>query len=407
MVKTLRPCSFLFLITYFLLNAAISAQDLLVLEQWNFRILRFDGQTGAPLGEFTSPAGLLSATDMTFGPDGHLYATHTGPEGDVLRFDGVTGQFLNAVIPDRPLPFGNIRTFTFAPNGNLLVVSSWEQQPEYRLMEYDRSTGTFLRFLSDPGILKFPNGMTVGPNGDVYIGDADGRRGGVKRFDYITTEYLGVFTSQQIIAYPYSPTFGPNGNLYVAAVTADRVFEFDGQTGDLIGSLDIASNRLDTPRDLFFDVDGTLLVANGGQNRITRFDATTGEFLENFVKKDAGGLSNPRHCVYQPAAQFRIERLEPGIAGEPNTISVVGAQPGGLLALGYGFVLGNSQVPNCPQAALDFQHPQRIVHDTANPSGYLTKIQFVPAVLSGITAYFQAVDFSGCQVTPLYSVTFQ
>jgi DNA-binding beta-propeller fold protein YncE len=42
--------------------------------------------------------GLTLPRPLTFGPDGDLYVGSFGT-GDILRFDGTTGAFLNAFVP--------------------------------------------------------------------------------------------------------------------------------------------------------------------------------------------------------------------------------------------------------------------------------------------------------------------
>jgi len=76
--------------------------------QLNSTIHRFDGVTGAFLGEFVGPGqgGLYDPGDLVFGPDGDLYvANHADPFPDVpfgsnsiKRYDGRTGAFLGDFI---------------------------------------------------------------------------------------------------------------------------------------------------------------------------------------------------------------------------------------------------------------------------------------------------------------------
>jgi DNA-binding beta-propeller fold protein YncE len=76
--------------------------------QLNSTIHRFDGVTGAFLGEFVNrgQGGLYNAGDLVFGPDGNLYvANHTDVFPDVpfssnsiKRYDGRTGAFLGDFV---------------------------------------------------------------------------------------------------------------------------------------------------------------------------------------------------------------------------------------------------------------------------------------------------------------------
>ncbi|HVT13395.1 MAG TPA: SMP-30/gluconolactonase/LRE family protein [Fimbriimonadaceae bacterium] len=62
-------------------------------------VLRFDGSTGAYLGEFVPSAGgpLVQPIGMEFGPDHNLYVTDG--EGRVARFDGASGAYLGDFVP--------------------------------------------------------------------------------------------------------------------------------------------------------------------------------------------------------------------------------------------------------------------------------------------------------------------
>ncbi len=70
---------------------------------------------------------------MTFGPDGNLYVSSSGT-GEVKRYDGMTGTFLDNFVPEVPL-FTPGRLFqpiglAFGPDGNLYVVSQGADQVE-------------------------------------------------------------------------------------------------------------------------------------------------------------------------------------------------------------------------------------------------------------------------------------
>ena len=83
-------------ITLFCVSAASAQQDLLVGDPASHTVWRYDGRTGALLGEFVSSGsgGLGLTWGLTFGPDGHLYVSD-GSNGRILRFDGSTGSFID------------------------------------------------------------------------------------------------------------------------------------------------------------------------------------------------------------------------------------------------------------------------------------------------------------------------
>lgn len=64
-------------------------------------VARYNGTTGAPLGNFvTNPGngGLLSPMGLAFGPDGNLYVAGSGNDA-ILRYSGTTGAFIDNYIP--------------------------------------------------------------------------------------------------------------------------------------------------------------------------------------------------------------------------------------------------------------------------------------------------------------------
>ena len=56
-------------------------------------VKRFDGTTGAFIDTFASGGGLLAPEGLAFGPDGDLYV-NGGENNAVLRYDGTTGAFI-------------------------------------------------------------------------------------------------------------------------------------------------------------------------------------------------------------------------------------------------------------------------------------------------------------------------
>jgi len=62
--------------------------------------MRYDGKTGAFLGQFASAGANSGPVDMAFGPDGNLHVTVQGPADGVLGFNGQSGALIdNFVAP--------------------------------------------------------------------------------------------------------------------------------------------------------------------------------------------------------------------------------------------------------------------------------------------------------------------
>lgn len=133
--------------------------------EWpNFRgqILRFDGDTGKPLSSepFVGPGvgGLTSPFDLEFGLNGDLYVS----DGNrVARFDGSTGAFLGDFVN---LGSEAATGLAFGPFGDLFVASG------NRVLQYD-THGAFVGFLVDDSSsipLEFQD-IEFGPGGDLLV----------------------------------------------------------------------------------------------------------------------------------------------------------------------------------------------------------------------------------------------
>ena len=105
------------------------------------RILRFDGVTGAYLDTFVPPGsgGLRQPVKLLFRTDGRLYVASQST-GSVLRYDATTGAFLDAFVPQGSGGLSSPRGLTFGPDGSLYVA---DNDPA-AIRRYDGKTGAFL-----------------------------------------------------------------------------------------------------------------------------------------------------------------------------------------------------------------------------------------------------------------------
>lgn len=156
-------------------------------------IERFDAVSGASLGTF---AQMDMPFSLVWGPDSNLYAStalelgNTHPNSDsIRRFAGTTGSLLNIVVQGDKVPFDML----FMTDGTMLVAEFIDS----RITRYDLTTGLAIgQFAS----VNFPIGMTVGPDGNLYVGSFSDRlgrtkSGTVQRFNLTTGAPLGTFIS--------------------------------------------------------------------------------------------------------------------------------------------------------------------------------------------------------------------
>jgi DNA-binding beta-propeller fold protein YncE len=225
-------------------------------------VLRYDGTTGAFIDNFAVGGNLASPRGIIFGPDGNLYVAdrkYIGQdwqlEGRVARFDGTTGAYLGEFVP---LGSGGLSIPTqlvFGPSVedagrlDLYVVSTGTNS----VLRYDGTTGNFLgEFVaSGNGGLEGPVTMTFGPDGDLYVADFYSTDLAVKRFEGPSGLTPGAFIDTFVPAgsgglrAPSGLIFGPDGNhdgqldLYLAEVAANgfikaSVKRYDGVSGDFL-----------------------------------------------------------------------------------------------------------------------------------------------------------------------------
>jgi DNA-binding beta-propeller fold protein YncE len=182
------------------------------------KIVRFDGTTGAYIDDFVSvgSGGLHIPLGIVFGPSGadpnqlDLYVVSFGTQS-VLRYDGTTGAFVGEFVASGSGGLDGPAALTFAPSGELLVSDFYSADPAvFRYQSpSDPTPGAFIDQFVPPGSggLQVPAGLIYGPDGngdehvDLYVTSADlpglnGKKGSVKRYDGLTGAFIDTFVAQ-------------------------------------------------------------------------------------------------------------------------------------------------------------------------------------------------------------------
>jgi streptogramin lyase len=279
--------------------AAKAAPDLLVSSYETGEVKRYDGDTGAFLGNFVASTPLyhplMYPRAMTFGPDGHLYVGGDEADGSssVRRFDGTTGAFTGIVSGGHQY----VTDIIFGPDGDLYAGGAFEN----RVFRVDGATGALIGTIGVGSPINGAAGLDFGPDGNLYVGNWGS--GQILRFDGTTGAFIDVFAE--------SPgnrvgdiDFGPDGNLYAyicpltavdcfGAVDSGAIWRFDGRTGASLGSFIPAGA-------LFFEFgpDGKLYAPKGAASQVLRYDATTGAFIDVFAS--GGGLDFAAGLAFDP-----------------------------------------------------------------------------------------------------------
>jgi len=255
-------------------------------------VLRYDGR-GNFIDAFT-PGGCC----MTFGPGEHLYVTR---QRGVQRFNGVTGEFMDAFVA--PDPNSAIIAFIpmLGPDGLLYVSYRGAVQS---IRRYDASGTMDAGFYVD-GTAHGMSGaqfFAFGPDGNLYF--TSGGTNEVLRFSGRDGAFIDRFVEagEGGLVAPSGLTFGPDGILYVGSPSTDRVLRFD-RDGTYIGDFfPAASGGLDLPVGITFGPDGNFYVAAAATPQtagVFRYNGTTGEFMGTLIGPGDGRTTGPRAIQFK------------------------------------------------------------------------------------------------------------
>ena len=266
--------------------------DMLVSDNANGSVLRYDEKNGAYLGTFVAPhsGGLQVPIGLAFGPDGNFYVADA-VGNTILRYNGQSGEYLGIFATnDWYYPNGII----FGPDGNLYayVSTGVSGTGDHQIAVIDGETGATSRQFGS-GLGLGGRGLAFGADGLLYVASLTA---GVLVFDPTTGDFLQEFVSPINFASAGNGgaaalSFGPDGNLYVTDADYDRVLRFNGSSGSLIDQF-ASGGGLHNPEGLVFGPDGDLYVVSnnylgGGTSGVIRYDGRTGAMIDQFATDHA------------------------------------------------------------------------------------------------------------------------
>jgi len=164
-----------------------------------------------------------------------------------------------------------------------------------QVLRYDGTTGSFLGVFAS-GPFDGPEGITVGPDGNVYI--ASEYSSNVTKWSP-SGAYLGEFVAPGVggLSGEQDLEFGPDGNLYVMShitLASNSIWKFDGTTGAFLGPHGLGGGPGHTHGMTWRPSDGNVyqLFLPGTAAEVRRFDAVTGAMLAPFTGHTSLAIAN-------------------------------------------------------------------------------------------------------------------
>ncbi|MCM2272326.1 MAG: M12 family metallo-peptidase [candidate division Zixibacteria bacterium] len=128
--------------------------------------------------------------------------------------------------------------------------------------------------------------------------------GQIYTFDPMTNT-TALFVAAGTVTAPSGITFkNISGTWYmlVSDETGNRVARYNATTGAFVDYFIVAGGgALSAPNGITIGLDGNIYVSSAGNNSVRRYSGTTGAYISTFVAGGSGGLSAPRGLVFNPA----------------------------------------------------------------------------------------------------------
>lgn len=309
-------------------------KNLFVASRGTSSVIEYDGTTGALIGTFvsTGSGGLTQPYGLEFGRTGNLLVSSSN--NTVIEYDGATGAFVRVLVTSGSGGLNAPRGLALKNNGNLLVASNQTNQ----ILEYNGTTGLFLRVFNDVVAPRYPWGLRVGPNGDIFVSEnisagvaqvLEYVPGGRFYRRYVRGSNNGLVSPTGFAFRPSSPLYDCNNNgvLDVCDIASGV-------------ALDLNHNGIPDECDgADFDQDG---IANGLDNcpltsnsNQTDFDADgVGDACDNCIRVPNHDQTDSNHDGIGDACMF--------ICGDTDSTTIINVTDAVYL---IAFVFGNGPSP--------------------------------------------------------------
>jgi DNA-binding beta-propeller fold protein YncE len=286
--------------------------SILVGDYWNYQVRRYTttgqllqtfSQKGTDPGENMAPHGL--AVDPR---DGSIYMADMNAPWKIQKFDA-NGSFLYSIstyVYGVTTPYPYVTRVQVLSDGTLLALSSHNIPSldgfAHRVLEFNGDTGAYIGAWgvngSAPGQFGLQRGFAVGPNDEVYVGDATKQL--IQVFDrdghYLRSMGQGRFNGDMRgIAID-----DDNGWVYVVDAAASQIekFTLSGTWLAAWGSEGTGPGQFrDGGRELTVGQDHRIYAADFGNNRVNVYnpDGTNVRYFPNPAPQpEEGGFNEPQ-----------------------------------------------------------------------------------------------------------------
>ncbi|MCA9136679.1 MAG: hypothetical protein KDB00_07970 [Planctomycetales bacterium] len=298
------------------------AQDILLAHGPTNSVLRFDGATGEQVGAFVSSGsgGLEAPWDPEFGPDGNLYviSNRAGAE-KILRYSGDDGGFLDVFVDTGDGGFSGSSEIEFGPNGDLYVATIGSGG----VLRFDGVTGNYVNSIA-VGRVARATGIRFDDHGDLLVLDSEPLVGTladrILKFDSVSGDFISELVPSGSLDDSATFEIDAYGNLYVAELTTRDVRRFNGTTGKPEGRLISSLGTDEFVYDVFIGNDGLVYLSTN--HGVVRHDIETGQRIDQIIEGFSGTITQ-FPLVESPVDVNVIDVQHPAglIQGEPVAIT--------------------------------------------------------------------------------------
>ena len=250
------------------------------------------------------------------------------PNLDVIwRFDRYQGRIIDG-LPNRRSELPNPVSITVGPSGDVFVGNETSDPPHGGIQRYNGIRWLPVSQFADIG----SRGITFGPDGNLYACSVVGapNSGRIFKIDGTDGTFLGDYTAH-LGSQLTSPVWH-EGDLYVTQPSSNTILRIADGGSTVTEFVTSGDGGLRSPHGFAFTPGGDLLVTSrgvpsGGSNAIKRFDGTTGAYIDDFAALPS--TSAPMEVALEiipqpdPANDFEVFVCTDGGDTPPNSLEVV------------------------------------------------------------------------------------